>query len=87
MTLCGLKRSRALLLLVVAMDGAAGGAMMHGLLGKIGILTLGEALARMAIATTGRSGGGMRGALTRPMSSVGSSDELLRQARLVCRSY
>ena len=64
MTLCGLKRSRALLLLVVAMDGAAGGAMMHGLLGKIGTLTLGGALARVAIARIGRTGGGRRGALT-----------------------
>ena len=49
------------------MDGAAGGAMMHGLLGKIGALTLGGAPARVAKARTGRSRGGRRGALTNPI--------------------
>ena len=65
------------------MDSAAGGAMMDGLVGKIGTLTLCGALACVAIARSGMSGGGRRGALTRPISSDVSSDELHRQARVV----
>ena len=64
------------------MDGAAGGAGMHGLVGKVGIPTLGGssgAIAgggiRVALAMNGRTG-----PVARPMGSVGTSDELLRQA-------
>ena len=64
------------------MDGAAGGARMHGLVGKVGTLTLSGSSG--AIARGGRSGalamGGRAGPVARPMGSVATSGELRRQA-------
>ena len=63
--------------LLKTMDGAAGGAMMHGLVGRIGALTLGRRIG--AIALGGRSGvpamGGRTGPVARPMGGVGLRDE------------
>ena len=67
------------------MDGAAGGARMHGLVSRIGALTLGGSIG--AIALGGRSGapamGGRTGPVARPMGGVGLLDELICQAPAV----